>query len=92
VKACLLNEYYARRYSGKLLIRFDDTNPSKEKGEYESAILQDLATLGVVGDVVSHTSDFFPQLRALAERAVAEGWAFMDDTPQDVMQVVTDSY
>ena len=70
------------RYKGKLLVRFDDTNPSKEKGEFEDAILTDLATLGVHGDVVSHTSDFFPQLRVLAERAIAEGWAYMDDTPQ----------
>ena len=86
VKACLLNEHYARRYGGRLLIRFDDTNPSKEKEEFEEAILHDLATLGVVGDAVSYTSDFFPQLQKYAERAIAEGWAYMDDTPQEQMQ------
>jgi glutamyl/glutaminyl-tRNA synthetase len=55
----LLNQYYAQRYKGRLLVRFDDTNPSKEKDEFEENIIKDLATLNVIPDQVSHSSDHF---------------------------------
>ena len=45
--------------TGRLIVRFDDTNPSKEKEEYADNILLDLATLGVKPDTVTHTSDSF---------------------------------
>ncbi|CAM9453608.1 unnamed protein product [Chrysoparadoxa australica] len=85
-KACLLNEYYARRYNGRLIVRFDDTNPSKEKGEYEESIIADLATLGVTPDTVTHTSDSFDLIHSYAIKLIEMGLGFMDDTPQEQMQ------
>mmetsp|Transcript_4746 Transcript_4746/g.4905 ORF Transcript_4746/g.4905 Transcript_4746/m.4905 type:complete len:635 (+) Transcript_4746:1-1905(+) len=85
-KAVLLNQYYAQRYKGRLIVRFDDTNPSKEKEEYADNIIKDLATLGVTPDVVTHTSDSFAKLENLARRMINEDHAYMDDTDQETMQ------
>ncbi|KAJ7756471.1 glutamyl-tRNA synthetase [Mycena maculata] len=79
-KAVMLNHYFANMYNGKLLIRFDDTNPSKEKVEFEDTILEDLHLLNVVGESVSHTSDYFGQLHAYAKQLIKEGKAYADDT------------
>jgi hypothetical protein len=85
-KAVLLNDYYARRYKGRLIARFDDTNPSKEKEEYQQAIVEDLQLLGVQPGVVTYTSDYFPAIYGYALRMIENGQAFMDDTPQEEMK------
>mmetsp|Transcript_26834 Transcript_26834/g.39710 ORF Transcript_26834/g.39710 Transcript_26834/m.39710 type:complete len:877 (-) Transcript_26834:144-2774(-) len=85
-KAVLLNDYYARRYRGRLIVRFDDTNPSKEKDEYQTSIIQDLAKLGVNGDLVTFTSDYFDTIKEYAIQLIKEGKAYMDDTPQEQMK------
>jgi glutamyl-tRNA synthetase len=85
-KAVLLNDYYARRYHGRLIVRFDDTNPSKEKEEYQESIVQDLARLGVKPDVVTYTSDYFEAIHKYALFLIQEGLAYMDNTPQEQMK------
>jgi glutamyl-tRNA synthetase len=85
-KAVLLNDYYARRYKGRLIVRFDDTNPSKEKEEYQQSIVEDLKLLGVEPDVVTYTSDYFATIHGYCLDLIARSLAYMDDTPQEQMQ------
>ncbi len=51
------NYYYARKYDGKVILRFDDTNPKKEKLEYYDAIKQDLKWLKIDWDEEKNMSD-----------------------------------
>ncbi|XP_006458031.1 hypothetical protein AGABI2DRAFT_176537 [Agaricus bisporus var. bisporus H97] len=85
-KAAILNQYFAKMYKGKLIIRFDDTNPSKEKTEFEETILEDLTLLDIHGDVVSHTSDYFDAIYGYAIQLIKDGKAYADDTEQAQMR------
>ncbi|KAG1761706.1 tRNA synthetases class I, catalytic domain-containing protein [Suillus occidentalis] len=81
-KAAMLNQYFAKMYNGKMIIRFDDTNPTKERAEFEETILQDLELLNIRGDKITHTSDYFDQIYELAIRIIKSGKAYADDTEQ----------
>eukprot|EP00735_Rhodelphis_limneticus_P011142 TRINITY_DN4201_c0_g1::TRINITY_DN4201_c0_g1_i1::g.2092::m.2092 TRINITY_DN4201_c0_g1::TRINITY_DN4201_c0_g1_i1::g.2092 ORF type:complete len:618 (+),score=257.86,sp/O82462/SYEC_ARATH/57.03/0.0,tRNA-synt_1c/PF00749.16/1.4e-103,tRNA-synt_1c/PF00749.16/1.8e+03,tRNA-synt_1c_C/PF03950.13/7.7e-31,tRNA-synt_1c_C/PF03950.13/1.5e+04,tRNA-synt_1e/PF01406.14/0.0064,tRNA-synt_1e/PF01406.14/1.5e+04 TRINITY_DN4201_c0_g1_i1:156-1856(+) len=85
-KAALLNNHFARKYEGKLIIRFDDTNPSKEKEEYVDNILADLKRLDIVPDLLTHTSDHFERIQQIAEDMIKNGTAYVDDTPVEQMR------
>ena len=41
-KAVLLNQYYTNMYDGKMIMRFDDTNPAKENAEFEKVCIQNI--------------------------------------------------
>ncbi|KAL3909029.1 MAG: hypothetical protein SGPRY_009570 [Prymnesium sp.] len=81
VKAAMLNAHFAQQYKGKLLLRvaaerrFDDTNPSKEKEEFEHAIIEDLKLLQIKPDKVSHTSDYFGEMIEIQTKMIADGLA-----------------
>lgn len=85
-KAAILNEYFAHAYKGKLIIRFDDTNPSKEKMEFEDSILADLSILGIKGDRVTYSSNYFDEMYNLAVKLIKEGKAYCDDTNLEKMR------
>ncbi len=56
-KAAIIDEEYAKMYDGKLILRFDDTNPENERLEYYAAIKVGLDWLGVKYDRIKNTSD-----------------------------------
>lgn len=66
IKAAILNFHYSKIYEGKMIMRFDDTNPSKEKIEFVDSILEDLHTLGITWDKQSYSSDYFVQAEEYA--------------------------
>ncbi|KAJ1685513.1 hypothetical protein LUZ63_016903 [Rhynchospora breviuscula] len=85
-KAALLNKYFSERYNGRLIVRFDDTNPSKESEEFVDNLLKDIETLGIKYDRVTYTSDYFDVLMAMVEKMIKQGKAYVDDTPREQMQ------
>jgi glutamyl-tRNA synthetase len=85
-KAAVLNEYFAHHYKGKLIIRFDDTNPSKEKEEFQDAIIEDLALLGIKGDRITYSLDYFQTMYDMAVQMIKDGNAYCDDTVQEKMR------
>ncbi|KAG9301564.1 hypothetical protein G9A89_003199 [Geosiphon pyriformis] len=85
-KAAMLNQYFARTYNGKLIVRFDDTNPAKEKREFEDSIREDLALLGIHADIVTYTSDHFDKLYEYALEIIKKGLAYVDDTDVATMR------
>lgn len=82
IKACVLNRFLADKYQGKMLLRFDDTNPEKEEDEFEDSFKSDLEMLGIKWEGVVHTSDHFDKIEKLARKLIEQGDAFMDDTDQ----------
>lgn len=84
-KAAVIDEEYARMYGGKLILRFDDTNPLKEKLEYYDAIKEGLDWLGVRPDVVKNTSDDIDLLQSQGKRLVELGGAYVCTCSQEKM-------
>ncbi|EMG47348.1 GUS1 Glutamate--tRNA ligase [Candida maltosa Xu316] len=85
-KAAILNEYFAHKFNGKLIIRFDDTNPTKEKVEFQDSIIEDLKLLGIKGDKITYSSDYFDVMYDLAVKLIKDGKAYCDDTPVHKMR------
>ncbi len=79
-KSILLNYGIAKEYNGGFNLRFDDTNPTKEKWEFVESIERDVAWLGAKWDGdVKFASDYFQQMYEGAVKLIKKGKAFVDD-------------
>ncbi|RWS21130.1 hypothetical protein B4U80_00819, partial [Leptotrombidium deliense] len=85
-KAALLNQHYQLAFKGKLVFRFDDTNPEKEKEDYEHVITEDVEMLRIKPDICSYTSDYFDFYLEKCEELIKNGKAYVDDTPGEQMK------
>ena len=79
-KSILLNSGLAKQYGGKFNLRFDDTNPTKEKIEFVESIKEDVAWLGADWeDRLYFASDYFEQMYECAVKLIRKGKAFVCD-------------
>ncbi len=79
-KAILLNYGLAQEYHGKFNLRFDDTNPTKEKVEFVESIKEDVLWLGAdFEDRLYFASDYFEQMYEAAVTLIKKGKAYVCD-------------
>ena len=83
-KSILLNYGLAQEYGGKFNMRFDDTNPTKEKNEFVEAIKEDIKWLGADWeDRLFFASDYFDQMYECAVKLIRKGKAYVSDLTAD---------
>ena len=87
-KAILLNYGLAQKYNGKFNLRFDDTNPTKEKVEFVESIKKDVEWLGAdYEDRLFFASNYFDQMYEAAVKLIKKGKAYVCDlTPEQIRE------
>ena len=83
-KSIILNNDIAKEYGGKFNLRFDDTNPTKEKEEFVHSILEDVKWLGgEFEDRLFFASNYFEEMYEKAILLIKKGKAFVCDLTAD---------
>ena len=83
-KSILTNYGLAQEYGGKFNMRFDDTNPTKEKEEFVQSIIEDVKWLGAdFGDRLYFASNYFQKMYECAVFLIKKGKAFVCDLSAD---------
>ncbi|WP_026660988.1 glutamine--tRNA ligase/YqeY domain fusion protein [Butyrivibrio sp. AC2005] len=86
-KSILLNYGLAKEYNGKFNMRFDDTNPTKEKSEFMDAIIEDVKWLGAdYEDRLFHASDYFDKMYENAVKLIKNGKAYVSELTAEEMR------
>ena len=83
-KSILLNSGLAKEYNGTFHLRFDDTNPTKEKTEFVESIKEDIKWLGADwGEHLYFASNYFDQMYEGAVKLIKKGKAYCSDLSAD---------
>ena len=82
-KSICLNFGLAKEFGGKVNMRFDDTNPTKEDVEYVDSIKNDVNWLGFNWDNLFFASDYFEEMYNRAVLLIKKGKAFVCDLNAD---------
>jgi glutaminyl-tRNA synthetase len=86
-RAIIINFELSHFFQGKTILRYDDTNPSKEKQIYVDSILNDIKWLGYTPYKITFASDYFPQMYQRALFLIKQGKAYVDDqTSEQITQ------
>ncbi len=86
-KSIILNSGLADKYQGAFHMRFDDTNPTKEKVEFVESIKEDIQWLGADwGENLFFASDYFEMMYECAVKLIKKGKAFVCDLNADEMR------
>ena len=87
-KSILLNYGLAKEYNGQFNMRFDDTNPTKEKEEFVDSILNDIKWLGADWeDRLYFASNYFEQMYEAAVKLIKKGKAYVCDlSPEEIRE------
>ncbi|MFH1470892.1 MAG: glutamate--tRNA ligase, partial [Candidatus Micrarchaeota archaeon] len=76
-KAAFIGWSAARKYKGKFLLRFDDTNPDAESAEFVGVIKEAFEWLGIDWDSETYTSDYMPKLYGYCEQLISSAHAYV---------------
>ena len=86
-KSIILNSGLAKQYGGKFNLRFDDTNPTKEKSEFVESIKEDVRWLGAdFEDRLFFASNYFDQMYEGAVKLIKKGKAYVSDLTAEQMR------
>ncbi|MCR4694578.1 MAG: glutamine--tRNA ligase/YqeY domain fusion protein [Pseudobutyrivibrio sp.] len=86
-KSIILNYGLAKEYNGQFHMRFDDTNPTKEKEEFVDSIKADIQWLGADwGDHLYFASNYFDRMYEVAVELIKKGMAYVSDLSAEEMR------
>lgn len=86
-KAWMIDFETAIKFGGYTYLRMDDTNPSREQGEYADSYLEDLKWLGYTPKAMIYASEsYFDKIYEIAEQMIKDGYAYVDELSQEEQQ------